>query len=206
VAVVAFDSHLKLWLDFTRRHDEVKKAVGEAILFGADPHLSRSGQTDPSLARHFDFRAARDAATPEQALAVVGRALEPIPGEKVMVYLGWGMGRYGAGGVRMTGDYAPAVSALLRARTSVFVLDVTDAAYHSLELGLRNVAAQTGGTYAKTSLFPSQATGRLARTLTGHYVLTFATESLAQRKGILRIALREKKGRVVGDELRIDRP
>lgn len=205
VGVVAFDSRLTLRLDFTRRHDEVSEAVGEAMRFGSEPRLRRRGQAEPSLARHFDFRAARDAASPEQALTVVARALEPIPGDKVMVYLGWGMGRFGGGGVRMTGDFVPAVEALRRARTSVFVLDVADAAYHSLELGLRGVAAETGGTYDKTSLFPGQAAGRLAGTLTGHYVLTFARADLPAETGILEIALREKKGRVIGDTFRVDR-
>ena len=111
-------------------------------------------------------------ATPERALQVTGDALADLPGEKVVVFLGWGLGRYVGGfGTRMTPEYGPAVDALLRARASVFAIDVNDAISHDLELGLRRVAEDTGGTYEKTTYFPSQAASRLARVITGYYLL-----------------------------------
>jgi len=112
-----------------------------------------------------------------------------------MIYLGWGLGRFGAGGVRMTPDYAPAVRALEAARTTVFVLDVTDAGFHSLEVGLEKVAKQTGGTYDKTNQFTQQATRRLARTISGYYVLTLDGGRMEHAR--VRVELREKKGRVL---------
>lgn len=206
VAVVSFDSHLKLRLDFTRRHDEVREVLGEAIRFGGQPHPRPAPTGAPfSLAPHLDVRDARDAASPEQALEVLGQALEALPGDKIVVYLGWGLGRFGGDGVTMTSDYAGAVRALHRARATVFVLDVTDAGYHSLEVGLRSVAAQTGGTYAKTSLYARQSTERLAHTLIGHYVLMFSTADMSAEHGVFKIRLREKEGRVVNDRFRVKR-
>ncbi len=202
-AVVSFDSRLKMWQDFTRRHDEVVAAIEQAIYFGGQPRLRGRSPQGPSL--ELDFREARDAASPEKALELVGRALQPLSGEKVMVYLGWGMGRFGRDGVTMTPDYAPAVQALNAARTSVFVLDVTDAGYHSLELGLKNVAAQTGGTYEKTSVFAEQAASRLAETISGHYLLIVDRAELPDDGGSLRIKLRGKKGRIVSDRFLIAR-
>jgi len=174
VAVVSFDSHLEPWLDLTTDRGAAREAVWRAIHFGADPPAGRriERRRGPSLFARIDPAEAADAAWAETGLEIVGRALLPLPGEKVVVFLGWGLGRYGFGGVTMRRDYRPAVEALTAARASVFVLDVADAAYHDLEIGLRRVAAETGGTYEKTAEFPLQATRRLAALLASHYVLT----------------------------------
>jgi hypothetical protein len=170
VAVVAFDSHLKLWHDFTRDHGAVKAVLRDAVLFGGRPPLPRRSQ-EGELGRHFDRQAAVKAATPEKALELLARALEPLPGEKEIVYLGWGLGRFGANGVRPTWEFEPAVEALLRARATVHVLDVSQADFHSLEEGLKDVAQETGGTYQATFRHPELAARGLARMLTGYYLL-----------------------------------
>lgn len=171
VAVVSYDSHLKLRLDFTLDREPVREALDQAIRTGPEPRLRRS--SEPSLASHFDFDAARRAAKPERALELTARALEPLPGEKVVVYLGWGLGRYGSSGVTMPPEYGDALDALRRAHATVFVLDVTSADYHSLEVGLKSVAANTGGTYAKTYQNPRVAAKVLAEMVTGYYLLYF---------------------------------
>jgi VWFA-related protein len=193
VAVVSFDSHLKLWQDFTRDREAVHKVVGQAIRFTAPPPPLRTTERG-LLAEHFDFRAAKKAATPERALELAARALKPIPGDKMVVYLGWGLGRFGAGGVRMTPEYYPAVAALRAANAPVFVLDISEADYHSLEVGLENVAAATGGTYAKTFRFPDQALRGLSGALAGYYVLSFQAADLPEGTAGLRIRLREGGG------------
>lgn len=195
-AVVSFDSHLKLWQDFTSDTQAVHAAIDDAMLFGGRPER-RAGDGPVSLARSFDFAEARDAATPERALELTAQALEPLPGEKAMVYLGWGLGRFSSFGVQMTPDFKPAVRALGKSRVTVFVLDVTSADYHSLEVGLQGVAEATGGTYAKTHELPGLATRALARTLSGHYVLTLDAEALEGRSGDIRIELRGRKGMVL---------
>ena len=90
-----------------------------------------------------------------------------------MIYAGWGLGEYFAGTVTMTPDYDDARDALARARVTVFVLDVTQADYHSLEVGLETIAEDTGGTYEKTFRQPLQMTKRLAHTLEGYYEIGF---------------------------------
>ena len=97
VAVVSFDSHLKLSLDFTRDLEIVDDAVWRGIRVGREDEIAPG--RFPSLARHFDFDAAKRAASPEEALRVVGDALLPLPGEKVMIYTGWGLGEYFGGTV-----------------------------------------------------------------------------------------------------------
>ena len=53
------------------------------------------------------------------------------------------------------------------------MLDVTQADYHSLEIGLETIAEDTGGTYEKTFRQPLQMTTRLAHTLEGYYEIGF---------------------------------
>lgn len=187
VAVVSFDSHLKLRLDFTRDRDPVRRALEEAIATGREPYLRRRPAL--SLARGFDFEAARRAAKPERGLELTARALEGLPGEKVVVYLGWGLGRFGSTGVTLPAEYFDALDALRRARATVFVLDVTEADYHSLEAGLREIALDTGGTYSKTHQNPRAAIERMARTSAGHYVLYYRPPVPAPA-GELRVELR----------------
>ncbi|MEM7052568.1 MAG: hypothetical protein AAF604_23090 [Acidobacteriota bacterium] len=175
-AVVSFDSHLKLWQDLTHDRSAVFDAVERSVRFSAKPSGRRT--TGPGLADHWDRQAALDAARPETALRLVAEALEALPGEKAMVYLGWSLGRFDGRGVSMGQDYGPAVQALERARTTVFVLDITDADFHTLEVGLQRVAADTGGTYERTHIFTGQVVRRLARTLAGFYRLSIQTDEL----------------------------
>jgi VWFA-related protein len=172
-AVVSFDSHLKLRLDFTTDRETLRHVIGNVIRLGEARYISPG--PPPSLAEHFDRDRARKAASPETALLVLADALKELPGPKTLVFVGWGMGRFDArsGSVTLDRDYGPARRTLLDARVTVFCLDVTNADYHSLEVGLQQVAEDTGGFYARTHLFPAQAMRRLEGALSGHYVLTF---------------------------------
>jgi VWFA-related protein len=176
VAVVSYDSHLKLRQDFTLDRAATHAAVDAAMLWGEPPHIEPGGAD--SLSGHFDFAAAFEAASPERALEVAARALEPLAGEKTMIFLGWGLGRFGGGGTRMTPAYYPAVRALRRAHAAVFVLDVTSADSHSLETGLEAVAEATGGLYLKTFRLPALATRTLSQAISGYYVLTLDRSQL----------------------------
>lgn len=195
VAVVSYDSHLKMWQDFTRDRAAVHTVLDEAMLYSPEREIAPAG--DPSLARGFDFAAAKKAASAERALELTARAMEPLPGEKIMIYLGWGLGRFGDGGVQMTPSYGPAVKALRDARASVFVLDVTSADYHSLEVGLEQVAADTGGMYLKTFRLPNLATEVLSKAISGYYVLTLDRDQMPADEGRIQVELRQKRGTVL---------
>ncbi|HEY4573565.1 MAG TPA: VWA domain-containing protein [Thermoanaerobaculia bacterium] len=196
VAVVSYDSHLKLRQDFTRDHEKVYAALDRAMLYNPEDEIAPAGPE--SLASHFDTEAARRAASPERALELTALALAPFPGEKTLIFLGWGLGRFGGGGVSMIPAYRPAVRALAAAHASVFVLDVTSADSHSLEVGLQNVADATGGLYLKTFRLPGLATRTLAKAISGYYVLTLDTAQLPGAKGLLEIELRDgRRGTVI---------
>jgi VWFA-related protein len=171
VAVVSFDSHLKLHLDFTADRAALENAILPTSLLGNPPPPVPG--PSPSIASRFDYRAAREAALPETGLLVLARALRDLPGSKTLILFGWGLGRFcGRAGVRPEQDYEPARRALVEGRVTVFSLDLTDADYHSLEVGLEWVAEDTGGFYVKTHLHPDVALSRMVSALEGRYVLT----------------------------------
>ena len=194
VAVVSFDSHLKLRQDFSLDRAATSAALDQAMLMGNPPRIEPAGPD--SLARSLDAGAALRAASPERALEVTARALEPLPGEKTMVYLGFGFGRMSYDSdlmdVKKTPDYEPAVRALRKAHVAVFALDVTRAEGHSLEAGLRGVAESTGGLYVKT-FQPGLQTRTLAQAVSDYYVLNFDRSQLLSGRGKVQIELRDRR-------------
>ena len=174
VAVISYDSHLKLRQDFTADHQKIEDALYDSIRTGVQALIG--DDAFPSISRHFDYHAAKNAATPERGLFVLARALAPIPGGKTMLFFGWGLGTVGGvTGPNLTErrDFGNALRALAAARTNIFTLDVTEADYHTLEAHLQTMSELTGGTYQKTHIFPSLAMDRVRRAISGRYVLVF---------------------------------
>jgi VWFA-related protein len=197
VAVVSYDSHLKLRQDFTSDRRKLEDALFASIRT-AEP-LRDDNATAPSLARNFDFAAAKQASTPERGLFLVARALAPIPGGKSMLYFGWGLGTVGGlAGPNATErrDFGRALRTLAAARVNIFTLDVTEADYHTLETSLRNVSDLTGGTYQKTHIFPRAALDRVRRAIAGRYVLVFVKPPGKLGEHSIEVSLTRRKGEV----------
>ncbi len=169
VAVLSFDSHLKLRSDFTDDKHRLHGAMEEALLTN-EPNAPPMVPS-PSIAKRLDRTEMLQAGKSETALILIANALRPIPGPKSLVFIGWGLGRMSQGGWRMEMNYPYARTALEAARVSVFTLDVTQADSHTLEVGLGVVSGDTGGSYQKTFHFPKLAIQRLQHTLAGHYEL-----------------------------------
>src|SRR5437868_4842451 len=169
VAVLSFDSHLKFRLDFTDDKHRIAAAMLDALMTN-EPNTPAIVPM-PSLRSHLPPDVLKKTASSEEALLVLGNALLPIPGPKSLILFGWGLGTLVGGRVWMPAVYGAARQALESARVSVFSLDFTQADYHSLEVGLGKVSADTGGFYAKTFHFPDIAIARLTKTLAGHYEL-----------------------------------
>ncbi len=204
VAVLSFDSHLKLWTDFTRDRRASRRAVEHSVLLEDATPLARAFYP-PSLAEHLEPAAAAAASTPERGLELLGHALKPLPGPKTVVFVGWGLGELrGRLGFGMAHGYEAARRALIEARASLFALDVTNADSHTLEVGLEQAAHDTGGFYAKTHLFDEPALRRLRGALTGHYVL--ALEKPEGKRGSHRVSVRlvGRKGTVLAKASYLD--
>jgi VWFA-related protein len=194
VAVVSFDSHLKLRQDFTNSREKIKDAM-LSCLKTADPGRIEPGPF-PSLARNFDYAAAKKAVTPERGLDLVARALEPIPGGKTMLFFGWGLGTIGGlvGPIpKEVREYNRALQSLSAARVNIFTLDITDADYHTLEGRLVGVSDATGGTYQKTHLFPQAALDRVTRAISGRYVIVFVKPNLPRGAHGVEVTLAGKR-------------
>jgi VWFA-related protein len=195
VAVLSFDSHLKIWTDFTNDSARLEPILERGVLLQRPKAVEASGGI--SLLERLDPEQGRRTYSIEKALQRIGEALEPLPGSKSIVLFGHGMGRLGRTGVSMEAGYDEARHALVAARASVFSLDVTDADYHSLEAGLRLVSDQTGGFYAKTNLLPDIAMRRLAGALAGYYVLFVDKPRDSRGRHDIDVQLTRRKGTVL---------
>jgi VWFA-related protein len=195
VAVASFDTHLRLWTDFTSDHGRLRRIIERSILFDEEPRELAASR--PSLVPAYDYRAARDAASPEQGFLVLAKALAPVPGTKSLAFFGWGLGRMSGGSVSMLPEYDAARRALRDARVVVFSLDITDADSHSLEVGLQQLAEDTGGFYAKTHDFAGLAMSRLESALQGYYALAFVKPDLPRGRHDVAVELVGRKGDVL---------
>lgn len=171
VALLSFDSRLRVWTDFTNDVEHVRSLLQKDLLMRFPPPVIAS--EGPSLLARFDIDSRARTADFEKSLQMIGEALEPLPGAKSVVLLGYGFGRFDPStwGATMTPAYDDARMALQQARASVFSLNVTQANFNSLQAGLQNVSAATGGFYASTYEFPVLAMQRVVQALQGYYVL-----------------------------------
>lgn len=195
VAILSFDSHLKIWTDFTSDRESLDRVLAHLLLFERPPTVQASSR--PSLVERLDPDRGRRTYGIERALELIGEALEPLPGSKSLVLIGYGFGRFSQSGVTMENDYGPARHALVASRTSVFSLDVTEADYHSLEAGLQLISEQTGGFYARTHVFPDAALRRLSGALVGYYVLFVEKPESRRAMHDIELKLTRRKGRVL---------
>ena len=199
IAVLSFDSHLKIWLDFTDDVDRVRTVLADEVMFGAPPTLEPHGEL--SLLAALSQDVGRRTYEIQEALLRLGNALEPLPGSKSVVLIGYGFGELtvtlGIVGSILDNRYNDARAALEAARATVFSLDVTQADYHTFEHGLQAVAADTGGFFARTHLFARHAIDRVANAISGHYVLFTERPDVEPGNHPIRVDLVERKGTVL---------
>jgi VWFA-related protein len=171
VAVLSFDSRLRIWTDFTADVDRVRALLKEDLLLRGVPAVTVAD--GPSLLARLDLSSRRRSGDFERSLQMIGEALQPLPGAKSVVLLGYGFGRFNPStlGATMMPAYGEARAALQSARASVFSLNVTQANFNSLQAGLQAVSAATGGFYTSTYEFPMLAMDRVVRAIEGYYVL-----------------------------------
>ncbi|MEO6325115.1 MAG: hypothetical protein ABIT01_14830 [Thermoanaerobaculia bacterium] len=199
VAVLSFDSHLRRRLDFTRDRERIRTALFSSLKINDPEPGAVPDAAMPSLFTHISSAEARDAASVDRALELTALALAPLRGPKALLFFGWGVNvdRTPRAGV----DLSNAVNALLQAHVPLFTLDVSDADSHTLQTGLQELSAYTGGTYAKTNLFPGQAMDRVRRTLLGRYELVLVLrDDGSSQSHTLAIELVGRKGTVVARE------
>jgi VWFA-related protein len=204
VAVVSFDSHLKLRQDFTTDREKLVVAIHGAIRTGSPGPPDR--ETFPSLFPNFDFEAARQAVTPEEAIAIVARAAAPIVGAKSMIYFGYGLRTIGGltgPNPRDSHDLAEALPAVGHARISIFTVD-TPTVGHTLARTLEGLADVTGGFYQKAAFPPDLVLDRVLRATAGRYVIVFKKPDLPGGSHTIELSLVGRAGRVLSKSRYLD--
>jgi hypothetical protein len=154
VAILSFDTSLAIWTDFTNDRAVLDHIFERGVLHERPPPAC--GPFAPSFAIGLNSQTAHSASTIERALELIARAVEPLPGAKVIAFISHGMGRIDLIGTTSSAGSEEARSALIDARASVFSLDFTPADSHSLAFGLQKVASETGGFYAQSLDFPER--------------------------------------------------
>src|SRR5262249_24160357 len=194
VAVVSFDSHLKLRQDFTADKDKLVIAIHDAIRTGNDS--PQPIESVPSLARHFDYAAARRTVTHEGALGVVARAAAPIVGANTMIHFAYGLGTIG--GLKGPNpkdryDLIRAAPAIGEARISIFTID-TPIGGHSLSKTLYSLAWATGGSYQEAPYPPDQVLGRVLEATSRRYEIGFKRPDLPRGVHTMEVKLPHRTG------------
>ena len=121
-----------------------------------------------------------------------------------LVIVGHGFGRLASTGITLEPAYDDAREALQRARATVFCLDVTQADYHSLEVGLQTVAEDTGGLYQRTHVFSQSALNRVVAALEGQYVLFVEKPALPPGSHRVKVRLKGRDGDVYAPATYVD--
>ena len=171
VALLTYGSHLRLLSDFTTNHEAIASILTTSEILEAD--IDPPQFQPPLLGDHLDAEGAMGATQMVDGFELIGRALHEIPGTKSLVYFGYALGRDSTGPGRAVGKrYERAMETLSAARTSVFSLDITDADYHTLGVGLMLLSEDTGGFYVKTHELPDIAMDRIARIVSSYYELS----------------------------------
>lgn len=194
VALLIQDSRLHLVQDFTQDHERVAGILRQELFRARSYRPGEPGS--PSLRRFLDEATCAAAATPEKGLRFLAQAFAALPGHKQVILLGWGLGRLSFPAVYLPADYAAAAALLEASGIPVFSLDITDADWHTLEIGLIHVAEDTGGLYAKTHLFPVQAKRKLLGALAGYYEVSFPRPDVPVGVHHVEVVLRGARGTV----------
>ena len=206
VAVLSFDSHLKIWLDFTGDLDRVRTVLKEEVMFRKPAPIEPGPGL--SLVSRLSQEVGRATYSIEDALLLLGNALEPLPGSKSVVLIGHGFGQFtvtlGIVGAVLEKNYAAARAAFHAARAAVFSLDVSDVDYHTFEHGLETVAVDTGGFFARTHRFARRAIDRVANALVGHYVLFVDTPDVESGTHRIEVELVREQGTVFARSSYVD--
>jgi len=209
VALLSFDSHLKLRLDFTTDRAQLERLFPSVLAIDEPP--PPPPVESPSLAALLDPKEMKYAATSERGLILIARALRQVEGPKHLLLFGWGMGNRMPGGAPVqTPDTLRAAGELAAARVTVCAFNF--GLNGELSVGLMKVAADTGGFYSGSPVF-SPLSGmelrflpRLEAFLYGHYEIEIRSPvpSVAGKLHRLEVRVRKKGLTVIAKRAFVD--
>jgi VWFA-related protein len=161
VAILQFDSHLKLRLDFTGDHRQIEEAFARVLLIDEPP--PPPAVPSPSLASLLDRDQMRITYSDEKALTLLAHALGKIDGAKKVILFGWGLDTADSR-MNVSPRVVLAAGELAAARATLYSFNFGLGG--RMRFGMQEVAEDTGGFYSPLS---RNGFERLRALLQGHY-------------------------------------
>ncbi|HEX3127048.1 MAG TPA: VWA domain-containing protein [Thermoanaerobaculia bacterium] len=217
VAVVSYDTRLKVQQDFTRDGRALADAVGAAVK-GKDsegnwPSRIKEGEGPSLYAALPKGNELRDKTTTiYDAMSVLARAAGNIHARKNLVMFSTGFGR-----VNNFNQYIPdpryypgMADALNDSNVAVYTIDLAPTGtIHPLASSINQLASDTGGQYYATFNSFSTPLKQIAEENSGYYLLSYRSEQPAGKTGFQPVQVtttnpefkvRARKGYAFGDE------
>lgn len=202
IAVVSYDSRLKIQQDFTQDREALEQAIDNAVRArNPERFPSRMKAKDASapslLANLPKGKALRDATTNEyKALTVLARATKGIVGRKNVIFFSIGFGKIDpqTGVARPDQRYYPELKdALNNANVAVYPLDLTPIAFeHAQRDFLSLLASDTG---ARSFLQPVNfriLLDRISKENTGYYLISYRSGHPRDESGFQDVKVKTK--------------
>jgi VWFA-related protein len=191
VAVVSYDTKLKVQQDFTHDRRALVRGIDDAIK-AKDPegnYPSRITAEGPSLLKGLpkgkELR--KETGTIFDALRLISEATGNIRGRKNLLLFTYGLpGRTDSFGqfVPDKVHFEPTVRALNDNNVAAYTVDITPpGTEHTLSDSLNSMANETGGRYFFNVTNFSTPLDQISQENSGYYLLSYQTERLAGAKG-----------------------
>ncbi|HSK75554.1 MAG TPA: VWA domain-containing protein [Thermoanaerobaculia bacterium] len=191
VAVVSYDTKLKVQQDFTHDRRALVRGIDDAIK-AKDPegnYPSRITAEGPSLLKGLpkgkELR--KETGTIFDALRLISEATGNIRGRKNLLLFTYGLpGRTDSFGQFVPDKvyFEPTVRALNDNNVAAYTVDITPpGTEHTLSDSLNSMAVETGGRYFFNVTNFSTPLDQISQENSGYYLLSYQTERLAGAKG-----------------------
>jgi VWFA-related protein len=191
VAVVSYDTKLKVQQDFTHDKRALVRGIDDAIK-AKDPegnYPSRISSEGPSLLKGMPKGKELRKATGSiyDALQVISEATGTIRGRKNLMIFTYGLpGRTDNFGqfVPDKVNFQPTVEALNANNVAAYMVDITPpGTEHTLSDALNNMASETGGRYFFNVTNFSTPLDQISQENSGYYLLSYQSPRVAGAKG-----------------------
>jgi VWFA-related protein len=198
VAVVSYDTRLKVQQDFTHDRKALIAAIGDAVK-GRDPEGNYPSRIDaakgPSLLAGLPKGEELLNKTPKiyDALQVIARSAGNIRGRKNLLLFTYGLPSNQTTFGQFVPDkryYLPTIDALNANNVAVYSLDLTPpATQHTLSDSLQKMSDDTGGRYFFNITNFSTPLDQIAKENNGYYLLSYQSEQPAGKSGFQNVTV-----------------
>ena len=198
VAVVSYDTRLKVQQDFTHDRQALVTAIGDAVK-AKDPEGNYPSRIDPSKGPSLlaGLPKGRELAnrTPKiySALQEVARAAGNVRGRKNLLLFTYGLPSNQTTFGQFVPDkryFLPTVDALNANNVAVYSLDLTPPAVeHTLSDSLQKMSDDTGGRYFYNVTNFSTPLDQISKENNGYYLLSYQSEQPAGKSGFQNVTV-----------------